>query len=139
LAGAQRTTTRIALERAVLHYAVVDATIRRAMSKKKKQFTYTGADVDLASADGFLEGMAETHNVVFEAIEELQKSIENVQAFYYIGDVVGNNTAKVEELQTVIDALTHLKDVFQEKYDEVIKEHSDIAERMRTLFSIIKQ
>jgi uncharacterized coiled-coil DUF342 family protein len=106
---------------------------------KKKQVTYTGAEVDQASADGFLEGMAETHSIVFEAIEELQKSIENVQAFYYIGDVVGNNTAKVEELQTVIDALTHLKDVFQEKYDEVIKEHSDIAERMRTLFSIIKQ
>lgn len=109
------------------------------MSKKKKQFTYTGADVDLASADGFLEGMAETHSIVFEAIEELQKSIENVQAFYYIGDVVGNKTAKVEELQTVIDALTHLKDIFQEKYDEAIAEHSIIAERMRTLFSISKQ
>ena len=106
------------------------------MSKKKKQFTYTGADVDLASADGFLEGMAETHSIVFDAIEELQKSIENVQAFYYIGDVVGKNTAKVEELQTVIDALAHLKDVFQDKYDEVIEEHSDIVERMRTLFSI---
>jgi hypothetical protein len=106
---------------------------------KKKQFTYTGAEVDQASADGFLEGMAETHNVVFEAIEELQKSIENVQSIYYIGDVIGKKTVKVEELQTVLDALTHLKDVFQEKYDEVIKEHSDIAERMRTLFSIIKQ
>jgi uncharacterized coiled-coil DUF342 family protein len=108
------------------------------MAKKKAapKFTYTGNDVDLASADGFLEGMAETHSIVFEAIEELQKSIENVQAFYYIGDVVGNNTAKVEELQTVIDALTHLKDVFQEKYDEVIEEHSNIAERLRTLFSI---
>jgi uncharacterized coiled-coil DUF342 family protein len=108
------------------------------MAKKKEtpKFTYTGDDVDLASADGFLEGMAETHNVVFEAIEELQKSIENVQSIYYIGDVVGKKTAKVEELQTVIDALTHLKDVFQEKYDEVIEEHSDIAERMRTLFSI---
>jgi uncharacterized coiled-coil DUF342 family protein len=108
------------------------------MAKKKEtpKFTYTGNDVDQASADGFLEGMAETHSIVFEAIEELQKSIENVQAFYYLGDVVGKKTVKVEELQTVIDALTHLKDVFQEKYDEVIEEHSDIAERMRTLFSI---
>jgi uncharacterized coiled-coil DUF342 family protein len=129
---------KTALVREVLYYAVVDATIRRAMAKKKEtpKFTYTGDDVDLASADGFLEGMAETHSIVFEAIEELQKSIENVQAFYYLGDVVGKKTAKVEELQTVIDALTHLKDVFQEKYDEVIEEHSDIAERMRTLFSI---
>jgi hypothetical protein len=106
------------------------------MGKKKTgtpKFTYTGNDVDQASADGFLEGMAETHSIVFEAIEELQKSIENVQAIYYIGDVIGKKTAKVEELQTVIDALTHLKDVFQEKYFETLDEHKAIARKMAAI------
>lgn len=105
------------------------------MAKKKDapKFTYTGADVDLASADGFLEGMAATHGIVFEAIEELQKSIENVQSIYYIGDVIGNKTAKVEELQTVIDALTHLKDVFQDMYDTTMDDHKVIARKMQAI------
>jgi hypothetical protein len=105
------------------------------MAKKKEtpKFTYTGNDVDLASADGFLEGMAETHTIVFDAIEELQRSIENVQSIYYIGDVIGKKTAKVEELQTVIDALTHLKDVFQDKYDTTMGEHKAIARKMEAI------
>jgi hypothetical protein len=105
------------------------------MAKKKDapKFTYTGEDVDLASADGFLEGMATTHGIVFDAIEELQKSIENVQSIYYIGDVIGNKTAKVEELQTVIDALTHLKDVFQDMYDTTMDEHKVIARKMQAI------
>ena len=103
------------------------------MSKKKKQFTYTGADVDLASADGFLEGMAETHSLVFDAIEELQRSVENVQSIYYIGNVVGDKDAKVQELQAVFDSLTHLKDVFQDKYDTAMDEHKVIARKMQAI------
>jgi hypothetical protein len=105
------------------------------MAKKKAapKFTYTGNDVDQASADGFLEGMAETHGIVFDAIEELQKSLDNVQAIYYLGDVIGKKTAKVEELQTVIDALAHLKDVFQDKYDTVMDEHKAIARKMEAI------
>jgi len=103
---------------------------------KKKKFTYTANDVDQASADGFLEGMAETHGIVFDAINELQQSVENVQSIYYIGNVVGNKNAKVQELQTVFDALTHLKDVFEDKYDEVMDEHRAIARRMEAIQSL---
>lgn len=105
------------------------------MSKKKK-VTYTGNDVDQASADGFLEGMAETRGIVFDAIEELQQSIENVQSIYYIGNVIGNKDARVQELQTVFDSLTHLKDVFQANYDEVMDEHIHISNRLKSIKSL---
>ncbi len=106
------------------------------MSKKKKQFTYTGNDIDEASADGFLEGMEETHAIVFEAIEELQQSVENVQSIYYIGNVVGDKNARVQELQAIFDSLTHLKDVFQAKYDESMDEHIHISNRLKAIHSL---
>jgi hypothetical protein len=105
------------------------------MAKKKAapKFTYTGNDVDQASVDGFLEGMAETHGIVYDVIDELIRSVENVQAVYYLGDVFGKKTAKVEELQTVIDAFAHLKDVFENKYFETLDEHREIARKMEAI------
>jgi hypothetical protein len=102
---------------------------------KKKKFTYTANDVDQASADGFLEGMAETHGIVFDAINELQQSVENVQSIYYIGNVVGDKNVRVQELQAVFDSLTHLKDVFQANYDEVMDEHIHISNRLKAIQS----
>ena len=93
--------------------------------KEKKQ--YTQSEVDAIVADTKQEfiifGMTEGHRVAFNAITRVKAAVENMQAIYYIGDIIGERKQKIEELQLVWDTLTHLEDTFQGEYDSVIDSH----------------
>ena len=96
------------------------------MSNKK---THTVKEVDelnhLAEREGFMLGMVEGHRIFYTTLTEIKSAIENMQAIYYIGDITGARKQKIEELQLVWDALAHLEDVFQGRYDTSIDNAKD--------------
>jgi hypothetical protein len=134
-------TTRIAQERATQHSAVAGATEGTKMAKNKKlPKTHTVREVDelnhLAEREGFMLGMVEGHRIFYTTLIQVKAAIENMQAIYYIGNLTGARKQKLEELQLVWDTLTHLEDLFEdryyisidnaqdpENYDELLHEH----------------
>lgn len=107
------------------------------MAKKKDapKLTYTGKDVDQASADGFLEGMAETYDLVHDAIDSVANGLGEAWAIYNQGLITGERKTRVAELQLAIDTLTHLKDVIEARYFDALDEHKEIARRMEAIRS----
>lgn len=97
------------------------------MAKEVK--THTTSEKEEAQAEAFINGMIVTYMLVEDALEELKKSLDNVQAVFYIGNVVGKRTETVEQLQLAWDALTHLQDVVQDKYDTELDKHKAILRR----------
>ena len=65
------------------------------MAKKNKQFTLE--EVNALEATSFIDGMAECYTIVDEVLLQLQRSVEDVQAIYYIGDVVGKKAQQVHD------------------------------------------
>lgn len=97
------------------------------MANKSKKFTLE--EVDALEATSFVNGMAETYTLLDEVLLQLQRSVEDVQAIYYIGDVVGKKAQQVAELQVAFDTLTQLRDMMADAYFKALDEHKGIAEK----------
>jgi hypothetical protein len=90
------------------------------MATKKEPKVFTLKQLSDQSYEAYWEGMADCHNITMTAMERLRNSLEDTQAVYYIGDVIGERTKRMEELQLAQDTVTMLMDMFQEKYDEAM-------------------
>jgi hypothetical protein len=90
------------------------------MTTKKEPKVFTLSQVSEQAYEAYWEGMAECHEITFATMERLRNSLEDTQAVYYIGDVIGERTKRMEELQLAQDTITQLMDMFQDKYDEAM-------------------
>jgi hypothetical protein len=96
------------------------------MATKKEPTVYTASELEAAQAEAFMDGMAAVHTAMFDAIDELKTSLENTQAILYLGNALGQRTDVVEQLQVAFDALVHLQDVLQDKYDLELNKHKRV-------------
>lgn len=102
------------------------------MATKKEPKVFTLKQLADQSYEAYWEGMADTHEITMSTMERLRNSLEDTQAVYYIGDVIGERKKRMEELQLAQDTITMLMDMFQEKYDEAMdkskaKQHREEA------------
>jgi hypothetical protein len=90
------------------------------MTTKKEPKIFTLSQMADQSYEAYWEGMGDTHEITMTTMERLRNSLEDTQAVYYIGDVIGERKKRMEELQLAQDTITMLMDMFQEKYDEAM-------------------
>ena len=98
-------------------------------NKKLATKTFTLAEVDSLEASSFINGMAECYTLLDDVLLKLQRSVEDVQSIYYIGDITGKKAQQVAELQVAFDTLTQLRDMMSEAYFAELDEHNAIARK----------
>lgn len=84
--------------------------------------------------ESFFEGMAEAHTVVSDALESVSKSLGDVWSIYSQGILTAEKKAQVQELEFAMNTLTHLEQVFQDKYFSVLDKYKGIREREEALY-----
>lgn len=90
------------------------------MTTTKK--THTLQEVDESNALSVIGGFADCYELLDGVVLNLQKSVEDVHSIYYIGDVIGKKKQQLDELQAVIDSLSHLRDLMNTAYFEKLDE-----------------
>lgn len=100
-------------------------------TKKTKTFTIDEVDKMTLNAErlGFVNGMATCYELLDEVLRKLQNSVEDVQAIYYIGNVVTKKAQQVSELQVAFDTLTQLRDMMSDAYFTKLEEHNSPAHK----------
>jgi hypothetical protein len=96
------------------------------MTEKK---THTVKEVDqlnhIAEREGFLLGMVEGHRIFYNVLGDIKMSFENMWSIYTQGFLSAERKTKMAEIQLVLDTLTHLEDVYQDRYDTAIDNSKD--------------
>ena len=96
------------------------------MTEKK---THTVKEVDqlnhIAEREGFMLGMVEGHRIFYNVLGDIKMSFENMWSIYTQGFLSAERKTKMAEIQLVLDTLTHLEDVYQDRYDTAIDNSKD--------------
>lgn len=100
--------------------------------------THTVEEVDEQNAQAVIDGFAECYELLDGVVLQLQKSVEDVHAVYYLGNAIGKKRQQIDELQAVMDALSHLRDMMNSEYFEKLDElgaacvsYADLRESLR--------
>jgi hypothetical protein len=99
------------------------------MATKKDAKLFTAREMEEAKAESFMDGMAACNELTYKASEEVKNSLDNAQAVFYLGDVMGKRSQIVEQLQLAQDAIAHLQDVFQDSYDIKLDSYKGVLRR----------
>jgi len=76
------------------------------------------------NGEGFVEGMAEAHDVVWSTIDRLQQSLNDVMGIYMdMPQDIKRENPEVKELSAMHAVLSQFREMFVDNYDEAMREH----------------
>lgn len=76
--------------------------------------------------EGFIEGMAHAHEIVYQNIERMQQSLNDVMGIYMdMPSKHMHDHPSVAELEMGWRVLSHFKERFVDDYDEEFRKHKD--------------
>lgn len=99
------------------------------MGARKNQVFYYTQDMNKESYDLVVEGMSYCHDVAFNVLDDVQKSIEEVQAILMTGHVSEKDVQLINQFNFAVNTLLHLKDRIQGDYfDKIDSLKKDVIE-----------
>ena len=92
------------------------------MASKTKTFTLEEVDKLTLHSEhlGFVNGMATCYKALIKEVDQLQNSISDVWAMYYLGEMDDHKLAVTADMKVVSNAITHLKDVLEGAYYDTL-------------------
>ena len=76
------------------------------------------------SNEDFQKGMAHAHEIVYQNIERLQQSINDMMGVYMdMPDDITRQNPEVRELSAMYAVLNQFREMFVDDYDEEMREH----------------